>query len=133
MSFPSSVIPGASRTLRTKYDGAAHAIREFSAGVALMVESGDGAKVDIGTLMDRLLVALREQGQKPAVHPILYVNLVFVLSLAFACGSLWTRMAAVEEKAQAADLVKVVDTKIDRLTTEFDNFRNMMERQDRTR
>jgi hypothetical protein len=121
------------RPVRRNYDGAKHAIQEFSAGVAFMIESGDGAKVDIGSLVENLVLALKGQTQKPAVHPLLYVNLAFVLGLAFACGSLWQDVATIKEKTQAVDLVQVVNTKIDRLTTEFDNFRNSMERQEKTR
>lgn len=118
-------IPGASQPSR-KYDGAEHAIREFSAGVALMVE--DDKKVDIGSLIENLVKALQGQAQKPAVHPIMYVNLAFILGLAFACGSLWTRVAAMESKSSNLDAVSVVSYKVDVLQTEMKRLEDRDER-----
>jgi hypothetical protein len=116
MSSPVVNNPGVSRTPRKqKYDSAAHAIREFSAGVAFMVESDDKGKVDIGTLVEKLVVALQGQTSKPSVHPLMYVNLAFVLTLAFFSGSLWTRVANVETRVQGVDLVQVVNMKVDML------------------
>jgi hypothetical protein len=119
-----------------QYDGAAHAIQEFSAGVQFMIESGDAAKVDVGSLIESLVKALQGQAQKPVVHPLMYVNLAFVLGLAFACGSLWTRVAtgesrtsALETKTQAVELIPVVNAKMDMFQQEVTHLRDMMDDQ----
>jgi hypothetical protein len=127
MSSP-NLLPSVSRTPRKEYDAAAHAIREFSAGVAFMVESDDKSKVDIGTLMERLIVALQGQAQKPAVHPLMYVNLAFVLALAFWSGSLWTRVGNLESRTQAVDLIQVINMKVDMLQQEVTHIRDSEEK-----
>jgi hypothetical protein len=128
-----------SRTSPKQYDGAAHAIREFSAGVAFMVEE-DSRKVDIGSLIENLVKALQGQAQKPAVHPIMYLNMAFVLGLAFACGSLWTRMSteeartsALEQKTQAVELIPVVNAKMDMFQQEVTHLRDIMDGEKKAR
>ncbi len=118
--------PSVSRP-RTEYNGAVHAIREFSAGVAFMVESDDKGKVDIGTLIEKLVVALQGQSSKPSVHPLMYVNLAFVLALAFWSGSLYTRVATLETKTQAVDGVSVINSKVDILQQEVTRIRDRMD------
>ena len=127
-------------TRRDKYDGAAHAIREFSAGVAFMAEAGDSSKIDLAALLESLILALKGQAQKPVVHPIMYVNLAFVLGLAFACGSLWTRMSteesrtiALEQKTQAVELIPVVNAKMDMFQSEVTHLRDMIDAENKKR
>ena len=83
------------------------AIRKFSRGIATMGEADSDVQVGIADLVERLTLELRNQSTaKP--HPILYVNLAFILSVAFACGGLWMRVAALEEKTRSVESISEI-------------------------
>jgi hypothetical protein len=110
--------PSAPARPERKYVNANQAIRNFGNSVAFMIDGEN--KVEIGQLVESLVTALRGEARKPAVHPLVYVNMAFVLGLAFACGSMWQRMAtqesrtsALESKTQAIELIPVVNAKMD--------------------
>jgi hypothetical protein len=126
---PRSVLESPSRP---PYDRTGHLISEFSQGVANMAEMED-EKLDIGSLVQSLVVALRSEARaKP--HPILYVNLAFVMGLVFSCGVLWNRVETLEARAQAIevkaasiDTIQVVNAKVDTLTNEVDRIRDKID------
>jgi len=88
-----------------------------------MEELGESVKLDTGSMVKELVLALQSQATaKP--HPILYVNLAFVLSIAFACGALWTRVSALEAKTNG---IEAVQTKVERLEKSVDRLGDRMD------
>lgn len=88
----------------------------------------DEEQLSIGTLVRDLVVAINGQARaKP--HPLLYVNLAFVLSIVFACGVLYQRVndldgkvAKVQSTEGLSTRVESMQSELNRLTQRLDTF-----------
>lgn len=106
-----------------------HATNEFATGVQFMSEIEDQKpqEAHVGDLVKELVIALQSQA-RTRPHPLLYVNLGFVLTLAFWSGVQWQRVNSIETTVMRYPAVEGMASRVDALTGQMGYLSSEMSR-----
>jgi hypothetical protein len=106
-----------------------HAINEFASGVQFMseLEESKPQEAHVGDLVKELVLALQGQA-RTRPHPLLYVNLAFVLTLAFWSGVQWQRVNTLESTVNRYQAVEGMAGRVDALSGQMGEVRSEMGR-----
>lgn len=104
-----------------------HAVNEFCSGVQLMseLEEHKTQEAHVGDLVKELVLALQNQA-RTRPHPLLYVNLGFVLTLAFWSGVQWQRVNTIELTTQRLQAVEMIPNRVDSINGQLAEVRSEM-------
>jgi hypothetical protein len=106
-----------------------HATNEFASGVQLMseIEEPKPQEAHVGDLVKELVLALQGQA-RTRPHPLLYVNLAFVLSLVFWSGVQWQRVNTLEATVARYQAVEGMAARVDNLSNRMSEVQTEMGR-----
>jgi len=103
-----------------------HLVADFAQEVQIMSDFDEGEKVGVGDLVKELVLAMQSQARtKP--HPLLYVNLGFLLALAFWMGVSWQRVNEMDNKVHAFAGTEVISAQVSSLQNEVSRLRDRLD------
>lgn len=110
--------------------GFGSAVDDFAHNVntALVEKKGmPDDKLDVSDLVRDLVVSINQQARTKS-HPLLYVNLAFVLTIVFACGVLYQRVNELDVRVSRIQSTEALVAKVDSMQDEVKRLRDRLDR-----
>jgi len=84
-------------------------------------------KLDVSDLVRDLVVSINHQARtKP--HPLMYVNVVFMMTIVFGCGVLYQRVNDLDVKVSRLQSTEALASKVDSMQDEVRRLRDRLDR-----
>ena len=96
----------------------------FSQGVQKMADNDEASdSKPLAKLIEALLIEIRSQGEtagKGKIHPLIWANLAFILTMIFFTGVQWQRLNVVEAKQATAATADMMTARIDAVVSRLE-------------
>lgn len=84
-------------------------------------------KISSADLVEQLVLSIGRQARS-SPHPLLYVNLGFLIPVIFACGVLYQRILNLDERVAKLQGAETLATKIEVMNNEVNRLRDRLDR-----